>query len=50
MALVFEFMDHKDLGAYLEKTEGPGNERELVRLHLYIHRSPYQRLESSCWK
>lgn len=49
MALVFELMDHQDLKVYLENLKGPESEPKLVRFHIHIRRSSYQRLEASCW-
>ena len=49
LALVFEFMDHLNLGEYLRNSKDV-RRRELVCFHRRIHHSSRQRLEASCWK
>ena len=49
LALVFEFMDHLNLGEYLRNNEDIGR-HELVHFHSHFYCLSHQRFETSCWK
>lgn len=49
LALVFDLMDHSNLGLYL-RNNGNTVRLELVRFHRYIYCESYQRLGASYWK